>query len=71
MLLELQKLKVPLDILCYMMDDGGYINKAMKTVSFPGIFSLLETLKTMQSFQYYFSGKIYNYLWKEDVSSNF
>lgn len=50
MLLELQKLKVPLDILCYMMDDGGYINKAMKTVSFPGIFSLLETLKTMQSF---------------------
>lgn len=47
-------MKVSLEVLCYVMYDGGYINKAVKTMSFPGNFFLLEKHKTMQSFQYYF-----------------
>lgn len=39
------------------MYDGGYINKAVKTMTFPGNFFFLEKHKTMQSFQYYFWGK--------------
>lgn len=50
------------------MYDGEYINIAVKTMSFPGNFFLLEMHKTMQSFQYPFSGKNCNSSWKEDTS---
>lgn len=65
-------IKAFLEVLCCVIYDSGYINKAVKTMSFPDFFFffyfLLETHKTMRSFQHYFPGKNCNSLWIEDTS---